>query len=53
MSAHISTCSYNVSGVLVAKLCLTLESLLGSSDHGILQERILDWVAISISRESS
>ena len=28
-------------------------SLPGSSVYGILQARILDWVAISLSRESS
>jgi len=28
-------------------------SLPGSSVHGILQARILEWVAISFSRESS
>ena len=28
-------------------------SLLGSSVHGILQERILEWFVISFSRESS
>ena len=28
-------------------------SLLGSSVHGILQARILEWVAISFCRESS
>ena len=38
--------------------CLTLCdamdcSPLGSSDHGILQARILEWVAISFSRGSS
>ena len=43
---------------LVPQLCLTLcdpmnYSLLGSSVHGILQTRILVWVAISFSRESS
>ena len=44
---------------LVAQLCLTLcnpmdYSLLGSSsDHGISWARILEWVAISISRGSS
>ena len=42
----------------VAQLCLILCdpvdcSLPGSSVHGILQERILDWVAISFSRGSS
>ena len=43
---------------LVAQSCLTLCdprdcSLPGSSVHGILQARILDWVAISSSRGSS
>ena len=42
----------------VAQSCLTLCdpmdcSLPGSSFHGILQERILEWVAISFSRGSS
>ena len=44
--------------VLVAQLCLTLSDLMdcsppGSSTHGILQARILDWVAIPFSRGSS
>ena len=44
--------------VLDAQLCLTLCnpmdcSLPGSSVHGILQVRILEWVAISFSRGSS
>ena len=44
--------------VLVAQACLTLCdpmdcSLPGSSDHGIFQARILEWVAISFSRGSS
>ena len=43
---------------LVAKLCPTLcnpldHRLQGSSVHGILQARILEWVAISFSRVSS
>ena len=42
----------------VTQLCLTLcdpigSSLPGSSLHGILQARILEWVAISFSRGSS
>ena len=42
----------------VAQLCPTLGdpmdcNLQGSSVHGILQARILEWVAISISRGSS
>ena len=44
--------------VLVAKLCPTLLDPMdcsppGSSVHGISQARILEWVAISISRGSS
>ena len=44
--------------VLVAHLCLTLYdpmdcSLPGSSIHGILQARILEWVAIPFSRASA
>ena len=44
--------------VLVAQLCLTLCDPMdcsppGSSVHGILQARILEWVAISFSRGSS
>ena len=42
----------------VAQLCLTLCnpmdcSIPGSSVHGIFQARVLEWVAISFSRESS
>ena len=42
----------------VAQSCLTLcdpmdYSLQGSSVHGIFQARVLEWVAISFSRESS
>ena len=45
-------------GSLVTKLCSTLAdpmdcSLPGSSVHGILQARILEWIAISFSRGSS
>ena len=44
--------------VLVAQSCPTLRdpkdcSPPGSSVHGILQARILEWVAISFSRGSS
>ena len=44
--------------VKVAQLCLTLGNPMdcsspGSSVHGIPQTRILDWVAISFSRETS
>ena len=43
--------------LLVTQLCSTLcdpmdGSLAGSSVHGILQARILEWVAISFSRLS-
>ena len=49
-------CNHGVK-VLVAQVCLTLCdsmdcSLLGSSDHGILQTRILEWLAITFSRRS-
>ena len=57
------SCSLLVSGfdaisVLVTQLYLTLFnpltcSLPGSSDHWILQARILEWVAIPFSRGSS
>ena len=45
-------------GALVTKSCLTLChpmdcSSPGSSFHGILLARILEWVAISFSRASS
>ena len=44
--------------VLAAQLCLTLYKPMDcsppvSSVHGILQERILEWVAMSFSRGSS
>ena len=44
--------------VLVIQLCLTLHNPMdysppGSSVHGILQARILQWVAIPFSRASS
>ena len=50
-------CKHKVK-VLVAQLCLTLCdsmdcSLLASFAHGILQARILEWVAITFSRRSS
>ena len=41
--------------MLVAQSCLTLRhyGLSGSSVHGILQDRILEWVDIPFSRGSS
>ena len=44
--------------VLLAQLCLTLCdpiacSLPGSSVHGIIQVRILEWVVVPFSRECS
>ena len=52
---HLSLC---LSSCLVTQLCPTLCDPVdcsppGSSVHGILQARILDWVAISLSRGSS
>ena len=54
LSADLST----VVVVLVTQLCLTLCDPMdcgppGSSVHGILQARILEWIAISFSRGSS
>ena len=50
--------TYLLMKVLVVQLCLTLcnpmdSSLPGSSVHGMLQARILEWVANSFSRGSS
>ena len=44
--------------VLVAQSCLTLCNPMdysppGSSDHGILQARILEWVAIAFSKDET
>ena len=44
--------------LLVVQLCPTLFNLMdysppGSSVHGIFQARILEWLAISFSKESS
>ena len=50
---------YQVHGALITKLCLALAtpwtvcSPPGCSVHGVLQARILEWVAISFSRGSS
>ena len=38
---------------LVHLFCDPMDSLTGSSDHRIILARILEWVAISSSRESS
>ena len=39
--------------VKVAQLCLTLCDPMDYTVHGILQDRILEWGAISFSRGSS
>ena len=39
--------------VKVAQLCLTLCNPMNYTAHGILQARILEWVAFPFSRESS
>ena len=51
-------CLYFFFPLLIAQSCLTLGdpmncSLPGSSVHGILQERILEWVAVPFCRRSS
>jgi len=46
--------SKSVRGSVVPTLCDLMDcSLSGSSAHGILQARILEWVVIPFSRESS
>ena len=57
-SAHSYPPAFVAMSVLVAQLCPTLCdpvdcSLPGSSVHGILQARILEWIAIAFSRGSS
>ena len=39
--------------VKIAQLCPTLWDLMDYTVHGILQAKILEWVAVSFSRESS
>ena len=39
--------------VKVAQLCLTICEPINCTGHGILQARILEWVAIPFSRGSS
>ena len=47
-------CWWLFSCYIVSNSCNPMDcSLPGSSVHGILQARILEWVAISFSRESS
>ena len=51
-------CNFTLLGVSHSQLCPTLCNLLdcslpGSSVHGILQAKILEWIAIPFSKESS
>ena len=48
----VVTCGMEVK-VKVAHLCLTLCDLMDYTVHGILQTRILEWVAVPFSRGSS
>ena len=55
---YVYICIYVCMCMLVTQLCLTLCDPMdcsppGSSVRGILQARILEWVAMSFSRESS
>ena len=50
--AKVSLCEH-VCEVKVAKLCLTLCDPMDYTVHGILQVRILEWVAFPFSRGSS
>ena len=58
LSTSVCVCVWVCVCVLVAQSCPTLydpmdDSLPGSSVHGILQARVLEWVAISFSRGPS
>ena len=50
---HSSRVSLYSCSCSVTKLCTNLLSPPGSSDHGISQARILEWVAVPFSRGSS
>ena len=53
-NALVSVCMHAKSLQSCPTLCDTMDcSLPGSSSHGILQARILEWVAMSSSRRSS
>ena len=52
-SQYIRILGYVCVCMLSLQSCLTLCNLPGSSVHGILQVRILEWVAIPFSRGSS
>ena len=49
----LSNCTYSVSEVKVTQSCLTLCDPMDYTAHGILQARILEWVAFPFSRGSS
>ena len=53
----VTIASLGVSGknseVKVAQSCLTLRDLMDYTVHGLLQARILEWVAFPFSRGSS
>ena len=52
--SRVLQCHYlYVSEVKVAQLCLTICDPTDYTVHGILQDRILEWVAFPFSRESS
>ena len=58
MCVSLCVCMYVLGLALVAQSCLILcnpmdYSSPGSPVHGILQERVLEWVAISFSRGST
>ena len=58
MNSCVDVLTPSILKVLVAQFCLTLCdamdcSLPGSSVHGILQARMLEWVAIAFSRGSA
>ena len=50
---HATTKTQESEKVKVTQLCLTLCDPMDSTVHGILQARILEWVAFPFSKESS
>ena len=51
--APMNTCAKSLQSCPTLLPCLGIAALPGSSVHGVLQARILEWVAISSSRGPS
>ena len=60
LNRHVSLCffeklhyTWTILKMKVTQSCLTLSNPMDYTDHGILQARILEWVAVAFSRGSS